>query len=1317
MPESYDLSQFDPNTFEHLVNLLALRILGPGHTGFCPGSDGGRDGYFEGEAPYPSETDRWSGTWYIQSKFHKPNLSKDPQKWLLAQIKEELAEFERPESRRIMPTNWIIATNIDPSGVPQTGSFDKARDLVNKKFPHLKDRFHIWGGRKILDFLVLNPQAGEYYRHFLTPGNILTEIYDQMKDVSAEAKTIIRFLILSQLDEQQYTKLEQAGSAADTRPGIHNLFIDLPFGDDEHHIQGFVTEWLARTSAKCHQVDDEQSDSEEWRSWNRHPSRARVWFIKGGPGQGKSTIGQYFCQIQRAALILQKQIQPVLAPKKALASEIRKVAEKAGFWTSSPRIPLYIELKDFAHWFGQHDKNKARGILTYLAEYISIGVEQTVQVGTLKRLIGSYRWFVVFDGLDEVPQDVKDAVALEVCHFVNDIAVAVNSDMLTICTSRPQGYSGQFTNLDAPIIELLNLSPEQALECAKPVIELDRPVSESKKSMQILTSAIQSPAVCELMTTPLQAHIMAVVVRDGERPPERRWKLFTNFYQVIKKREANRDLPDRKIAKLLREDEKLLKTVHNRLGFVLHAQAESSQGAQTKLSRDEFKLLVTGAVSQMVETNIDEQVDILMEATTDRLVLVSTPDDGDYVRFDVRQLQEFFAAEFIYESASVDELRDRLQLIAGDAHWREVTHFLLSALIENDRKTELTVAIQVLENLNEGDEHIRLLNKRLARGSILVARLLQEGVLEQDKRIRQQFRNSLKPLATSTKANLLFTLTQINQSNSKSWLYSFLVSCLKESNYNESIGAAIILTQILPDNIEYAEDIKYVTKFLKQAPSEYLSCLLTSSLLEREFYNERQARPKSNHAKQWFLKTIGEILLGNQWLSLSIDAFAAAVQIITVNHNIFFSTSNILELSNTEQKFINLFVSENNIPFESSDIDPVQDYEFIKVVKWKSHFSGKISATELSEDMSFSCDFVQITQLLFRYAKSSSRSNLIEIFNWFNIKKCDLIYLFFSSLNLSLPMNNLISSSIIDNIASLKSIDDQEFHEEIDKNLKIRVIPEPSKKNLEIVLWKKVIDKHPHTGVYLWTLDEAHRILRGFNGEEVLSIILDKVIERPSLVLSKPSVWGKLLKQVSTKENEFRKIILSNISENVIDEDTFPGFTSFKLNLPLEANLIPHLLNAMLTTQRIFWVHREIHREQHDVIKKMIFEMVPNTMCLQQIYKNTEMGSRVQAASLIMLLLHPESDEKITNVKELIVDFYTSKIGHWYIKALSVCLCLLTTEQDLAAQWIMNKLIDTTRTDYESRKYLESVLALWRESSHAPIQSAGVQARWLAGEG
>jgi hypothetical protein len=303
--QSYELTRLDPASFEHMANQIALRVLGAGHTGFGPGADGGRDGYFEGEAAYPSDAEHWVGRWYIQSKFHPPHLSSDPQKWLLDQIKAELAEFQKPETRRTWPDNWILITNIDPSGSAKTGSFDKAKALIKKARPGLEARFDIWGGRKVLDLLAMYPEIGEYYYEFLTPGQVLSSLYAQLTGAQAGIRDVIRYLVVTRFVEQQFTKLEQAGSTADTRPGIHRLFTDLPFVAPQIGIGGMAAEYLARSSAQNHKIPHPQSrDTQHWKGWLRNPRRARTWFVKGGPGQGKSTLAQYFCQIQRAALML-----------------------------------------------------------------------------------------------------------------------------------------------------------------------------------------------------------------------------------------------------------------------------------------------------------------------------------------------------------------------------------------------------------------------------------------------------------------------------------------------------------------------------------------------------------------------------------------------------------------------------------------------------------------------------------------------------------------------------------------------------------------------------------------------------------------------------------------------------------------------------------------------------------------------------------------------------------------------------------------------------------------------------------------------------
>jgi hypothetical protein len=120
----------------------------------------------------------------------------------------------------------------------------------------------------------------------------------------------------------------------------------------------------------------------------------------------------------------------------------------------------------------------------------------------------------------------------------------------------------------------------------------------------------------------------------------------------MKKREGQKNFQDPKIARLLTEEDRLLKAVHMRLGFVLHARAETSEGAQTNLSKVEFRELVRGAVTELGDSDVESTLNSVMEATTERLVLVNTPESGEHVRFDIRQLQEFFAAEFIYDTGN-----------------------------------------------------------------------------------------------------------------------------------------------------------------------------------------------------------------------------------------------------------------------------------------------------------------------------------------------------------------------------------------------------------------------------------------------------------------------------------------------------------------------------------------------------------------------------------------------------------------------------------------------------------------------------------------
>ncbi len=1322
MPQSYDLTQLDAHSFEHLVNSLALRVLGAGHTTFGPGADGGRDGLFEGDAPYPSATTRWTGTWYIQSKFHKPHLSKDPQAWLVEQVRAEIKAFEENNSPRKWPDNWIVATNVDPSGVPMTGAFEKARRVVAKARPKLKTKFHIWGGQKILSLLADYPQVAEQYGHFLTPGHVLTAIYERLRDDRADVENVIRCLVVRQFDEQKFTKLDQAGSDADTRPGIHKLFIDLPFQAKEHGLEDLAIRTLLSSASKYHRIDSTIPNTPEWQCWRRYPSRARVWFIKGGPGQGKSTIGQFFCQLQRAVLILQPDGPSVTPSQRTEATEVRDRAIRDGFWPSVPRIPITIDLKEYAQWLGhrstQRGREQPKGILTYLAVRLSAGVEQKVEAGLLKRCLTTRSWFVVFDGLDEVPQDVKDIVALEVRHFLDDVVVECDADVLAICTSRPQGYSGQFADIDGPTIELTNLPPERALACAKPVVELGRSQDEGAHAYKVLSEAIKTPSVRELMTTPLQSHIMAVVVRDGAKPPDRRWQLFNNFYQVIKRREANKNFPDQPLAKLLREDEKLLKTLHNRLGFVLHSRAETSKGAQTHLAKSEFKSLAEEAVRQMVESDQDKTVAVLMRATTDRLVLVSTPDDGNHLRFDIRPLQEFFAAEFLYESVNAEELRSRIELIAGDAHWREVMHFLFSALVENDRQTEMAVAVEVLRRLNEGDEtpSLRLLHRRLARGALISARLLQEGVLEQDRRHRQRFRATLEPLTGLTDIRSLTVAIAPHQTNSREWQLNFLTERLNEADRTENVGAMLTLAHVLPSD---DHRVPNVMNYLMDSPAEYASTVICGILHSGgdHSFHERYRTPAD-----WFLRCVIKLLLREDWAKLSSSGIEAASHLLGAD-------TQKLRLIAMQQLGLTVHQSEllefsigRRFPMYSQEERQSVDYGLVRAVRYLHDWMMNSTAvgawaSHLSESTSKVSGISRFAYRILRWSRSKRPDDFrgLQEFLTPEVEKC--IPAVSENLKAHLPID--FRRPISSQITELKQLDNRgaqalaQSHTIAGRRIHPHVDFMRTSDQCTLEQLPKLVSDYPKIALHLFSNNlwrQVGKTPMALATSPGIKILVDEVVRDDTTLASNPAVWGKLLVMMPEREADLRNAFRNAAILSPEDDELFwiTEFHPFPVHLPEDNVLLPRLVRALLRSlrQEMGETLAKVNRV-NDIVGKMIDDASKLPV--------SDESHEIRCAALFVTIFHPDARSDFSHLLGKIVESYKTDMPSWYFDGVVTAVTLFSSEEDAPTKALIGKLLDQTRNDYVARRQLEPLFTLWREASYSPVNRSGVMEKWLAG--
>ena len=1317
---SIELTRFDAATFEHLVNALATRVLGKGVTGFAPGPDGGRDGYFEGEAEYPSSVERWSGVWYIQSKFFKPSASgRNPQKWLQAQVKNELEEFMREESQRELPDNWIIATNVDVSGVKNKGTFDKVREMVGRADPNLAKRTHIWGGQKILDLLTEHHDVRQHYGGLLTSGDVLAKIVGAISDSSAKIDTILRHLNVTQISEQQYTKLEQAGSSSDTSPGIQSLFSDLPYFFNGRRCSNILSE-ISKSIAENHSVEYTFPSESTWKQWKQQTARSRVWFIRGGPGSGKSTITQFACQIQRAAVIEGDQSIRISQKVKELVKEVKRLAQDSGYWPMAPRVAVHIELRLYAHWYGQQSGSSGRGVLSYLAYRLEKELGQKVLVGTLKRAFESGRWLFVFDGLDEVPGDVKDFLAPETIKFIDDTLLECQADAMVICTSRPQGYSGQFDELHPSVVDLAELDSKEALSCADPILKIDRSDEDAKGYRSTLKEAIRSPAIQEIMTTPLQSHIMAVVVRDGGRPPERKWQLFSNFYKVIKKREANRKLADPQVAKLLLQGDKLIKLLHNRLGFELHYRAEKSSGAQTSISRSELKEIISEIVHRLQDDDIETTVSILAEATTERLVLVNTPESGEAVRFDIRPLQEFFAAEYIYESANENGFKDRLRAISSDSHWREVMHFLLSALIEQERRGELAQAITILSEIDDSPlDQRRALARSLNVGGIISLRLLREGVIDSDKRTRGDFRKCLQALLASTDAR--FHLVSPPPHHSAAWLANVALDTVAENKPSESIGAACVLPIVLEEN---SSQIKKIGQTLENCEKCYLSIFL-DSLTQDTLLNYRIN--SETPVPIWVLISLLRRVISDKWYELGQEVLHKIYFVFSLNHSALVDAAKVCNIDTRIAE--NLPAIFDEYPFggrDRHDRQQMKREQMIGGIVQKTIYIKPTGLNFSNWTNEFWNELLEVGGVLrscaqLERAAMQKSSEAMEVFNASIIDDGGLSLLPRAFRRQFFVKDICDNDTMIDK--SLISVDS------LGTSIGYGVHLSPG--NAGNLDWDEILEEVPDLCLHFLDLvllenEEEFNVSNGLSDEEfnVSSSLIEWLktsnnIEKFLMGIENSNLQNSLhfgyISLFSTNfprfSDRFKRLVAASPATNTGRFTTRK--TSFTFNFPADADLFPHLVAfhffaSMNQRSDIHYRHGNASR-----VSESIHQYVPDPLEILNIWNDNSQRDIVVAASGILLLTDsPRCEVNIKHIYSRIIDLYSQDYSSWLVPSVLECITPRIASGDSDSLDFADELMKKSREDLQARSATESVMANWREISRTPVHATKSSGFW-----
>jgi hypothetical protein len=234
-------------------------------------------------------------------------------------------------------------------------------------------------------------------------------------------------------------------------------------------------------------------------------------------------VAQLICQIYRVSLITDlARLGPAAAVAQAMRTHI--AADKLPL-PRMKRWPLRLELSRYAEILGGAPDTS---VLRFIAQRVTNRGPDTVTAAQLRTWLRDWPWLLVLDGFDEVvtPQ-VRDAMIERISDLLVQ-AAEVDADLLVVATTRPQGYTAEFTRDQYEHLYLARLNRSQAVTFARKLadVRLHDDPDEHRNILDRIGEAAADPLTARLMQTPLQVTIMSLLLEGRARVPQDRYSLF-----------------------------------------------------------------------------------------------------------------------------------------------------------------------------------------------------------------------------------------------------------------------------------------------------------------------------------------------------------------------------------------------------------------------------------------------------------------------------------------------------------------------------------------------------------------------------------------------------------------------------------------------------------------------------------------------------------------------------------------------------------------------------------------------------------------------
>lgn len=678
----------------------------------------------------------------FQVKFARnPFKEEDPHLWLLNILKEEI-----PKVKMQIPngaSEFVLITNIKGTAHQNSGSIDKVNKLLRSEInipsvcwwrDDLNRRLdNAWNLKWVYPELMTGP---DLIRSIIESG--LTE--NQERRQSA-----IRAFLTDQYSIDREVKFKQV----ELQNKLLDLFIDVPISPPQsanskkllysyHSVHNRVVHSIKRRNSISEPLmfhsdfffENDENSKIGAATFLLHPivqnSISRI-VLEGAPGQGKSTITQYLCQVHRMRILQKKE------DLKTISEDHRDVPI---------RLPVKVDLRDFASWLSKKNPFELDGVdevpvywlkslesfLAALVRHHSGGIEFDVSDFLAIARISSL--LLVFDGLDEVADITKrQEVVDEIVKGVNRLEEN-SASLQVIVTSRPAAFANSpglpeevfpYFQLDSVTRSLIDEYAEKWLKARK---LQGRESSEVKK---ILKSKLDLPHLRDLARNPMQlAILLSLIHTRGSSLPDKRTSLYDSYIELFFNRESEKSV-------IVRDHRELLINIHRYLAWILHTEAETGSNSGS-ISEEKLHVLLSSYLKS--EGHPDSLAKTLFTGMVERVVALVSRVQGTY-EFEVQPLREYFTARYLYETAPYSPTGnekkgtkpDRFDAIARNFYWLNVTRFYAGCY----SKGELASLIESLKEIIQEEGYCFISHPR-----ILAATLLSDWVFTQHPKSVQE---------------------------------------------------------------------------------------------------------------------------------------------------------------------------------------------------------------------------------------------------------------------------------------------------------------------------------------------------------------------------------------------------------------------------------------------------------------------------------------------------------------------------------------------------------------------------------------------------